>query len=118
MSLVLACSNQRASSSRGASPSSVSQEFLSGVTPITVLKHNKHREHAYGNSLSLCLSVSQVYPLFALHPGNHICFQEADVETTADRDFICRSASKKSYVIIVERLKDWREEFFQVESNL
>lgn len=45
--------------------------------------------------LSLCLSVSQLYPHSALHAEDqNIGFQDADVQTISDRDFICPSGLK------------------------
>ncbi len=58
------------------------------------------------NCLFFCLSVSQFYPLFALHAEDqNIGFQGAGVETEADGDFICPSVSKILHIIIVERLQ-------------
>lgn len=50
-----------------------------------------------------CVSVSQLYPLFALHAEDqNFDFQEAVEETTADGCVICPSVSKILHIIIVE----------------
>lgn len=56
-------------------------------------------------ALSLCSSVRQLYPLFALHAGDqNIGFQEAGVKTSsADGDVVCPSVSKM-HILIVEKL--------------
>lgn len=56
--------------------------------------------------LSFCLSVSQLYPLFALHAEDQSNgFQEAAVEITDNRDVMCPSVSKILHISIAERRK-------------
>lgn len=62
--------------------------------------------------LFFCLSVTQLYPLFALHAEDqNIGFQGAGLETTTGRDIICPSVSKVLYLIIFEPLQIVRREW-------
>lgn len=54
-------------------------------------------------TLLFCVSVSHLYPLFALHAEDqNFGFQKAADETTADGDVVCPSVSKVLHIIIVE----------------
>jgi len=120
MDLVLVGSNLRGFSSRWPFPGSV-RCCCWGSDPWWLLNRTKFLEDRLSSSLPtvrtvclfLCLSVSQLYPLSALHAeSQNMGFQEAGVQTIANRDFICPSGSKIQHIIIVEWLQIVQHEWY------